>query len=173
MNHRIILETERTYLRQICTDDFNALSAFLGDTQVMYAWGHSFSDDEVRNWINENMMRYDRDGYSYWAVILKDTDMLVGVSGIFTENADEQAYIGIGYIFSKAFWHQGFAFECASACKNYAFDHLRISFLTAQIRPDNIPSKNIADKLGMTPFKQFNRIYRGESVSHILYGCSK
>ena len=173
MNLHRILETQRTYLRHIDQDDFNEVSAILGDIEVMYAWEHAFTDEEIRDWIAENILRYARDGHSYWAVVLKDTGRMIGVSGIFKEDADSEQYIGIGYIFHKAFWHQGFAFECAQACKNYAFDSLHIPFLTAQIRPDNTSSIKVAERLGMSVIKNFVRVYRGKSVPHILYGCSK
>lgn len=172
MEHRCIIETQRTCLRQICWDDFDELAAILGDVEVMYAWEHAFTDAEIHGWIEECLLRYTRDGYSYWGVVLKDTGRLIGVSGILNEEADNEAYIGIGYIFNKAFWHRGFAFECAKACKDYAFNVLNVPFLTAQIRPDNISSKNVAEKLGMSAVKEFNRAYRGKLVPHILYGCS-
>ena len=75
----IILETTRLYLREIQTEDYKEICLFLQDIDVMYAWEHAFSDKEAAEWINENVMRYKRDGYSYWAVIKKDTDQLVGV----------------------------------------------------------------------------------------------
>lgn len=173
MEQNIVIETPRLILRKITIDDYLSISKILQDIEVMYAWEHAFSDKEVTDWINENIMRYDRDGYSYWAVIEKSIEKLVGVCGIIAESADNENYIGIGYIFDKAFWHQGFAFESANACKNYAFGNLNISKLTAQIRPENLTSRNVAEKLGMSVIKQFNRLYRGKEVSHFLYECSK
>lgn len=173
MKHKIIIETPRTYLRQICPDDFESVASILQDLEIMYAWEHAFSDDEVREWINENIIRYIRDGYSYWAVIEKQSGKLIGVAGLIAEKADNQDYIGIGYIFKKAFWRQGFAFECARACKDFAFNKLHVQLLTAQIRPNNSASRKVAEKLGMTIIKQFNRLYRGELMPHFLYGCSK
>jgi RimJ/RimL family protein N-acetyltransferase len=173
MEHNMILETPRLILRKISTGDYQGISRILQDAEVMYAWGHAFSDQEVTAWINENIMRYERDGYSYWAVIEKSSGQLIGVCGIIAESADNEEYVGIGYIFNKAFWHQGLAFESANACKSYALRTLEIPELTAQIRPENFSSRNIAEKLNMSVIKQFNRLYRGELVPHILYGCSK
>jgi len=173
MEQNIVIVTPRLILRKITIEDYLEISKILQDIEVMYAWEHAFSDEEVRAWINENIMRYDRDGYSYWAVIKKCTSDLVGMCGLIVENAADEDYIGIGYIFNKAFWHQGLAFESANACKNYAFFNLNISELTAQIRPDNFHSRNVAEKLSMSVVKNFNRLYRGKMVPHILYKCSK
>lgn len=173
MEQDIVIATPRLILRKITIDDYLNVSKILQDIEVMYAWEHAFSDEEVSDWINENIMRYDRDGYSYWAVIKKCSGHLVGVCGLIAESADNEDYIGIGYIFNKTFWHQGLAFESATACKNYAFRNLHISELTAQIRPENFSSRKVAEKLGMSIIKQFNRLYRGEMVPHLLYRCSK
>ena len=48
----------------------------------MYAWEHAFSNDEVADWINENRMRYEKDGYGYWAVIHKMSERLISVCGL-------------------------------------------------------------------------------------------
>ena len=173
MQPQIILETERTILRQLCPDDQAALTAILGDINVMYAWEHAFTDDEIHDWIAENILRYTRDGYSYWAVICKNTERLIGVCGLLQESANDKNYLGIGYIFAKAFWHQGYAFECAAACKTYAFDRLHPPLLTAQISPGNSASRKVAAKLGMSELEQINRVYRGKTMPHILYGCRK
>lgn len=173
MYPQAVLETERTVLRQLCPDDQAALASILGDIDVMYAWEHAFTKDEIHDWIAENMLRYHRDGYSYWAVTCKNTGQLIGVSGLLKETAGGKTYLGTGYIFNKTFWHQGYAFECAAACKTYAFTHLHTPLLTAQIRPENTASRKVAERLGMSELGQFDRVYRGKTMPHILYGCSK
>lgn len=165
----IILETNRLYLRKIQSDDYDAICSILQNVDVMYAWEHSFSDREVSEWIDENIMRYDRDGYSYWAVIEKDTNQLIGVTGLIAEQADDERYVGIGYIYNKSYWKMGYAFEGANACVNYAFETLHMDEVTAQIRPDNLSSRKVAEKLGMTIKKEFIRSYRGREMIHLLY----
>lgn len=65
-------------------------------------------------------MRYSRDGCSYWAVIEKSSNQLIGVTGLIAEEADKEKYLGVGYIYNKAYWNKGYAFESASACVEYA-----------------------------------------------------
>lgn len=166
---KIILETPRLYLREIQLSDYDAICEILQDSDVMYAWEHTFSDIEVTDWINENIMRYGRDGYSYWAVIEKATNQLIGVSGLIVEYVDDEKYIGVGYIYNKAYWHRGYAIEGASACVNYAFDILHLDEITAQIRPENEASRKVAEKLGMNVKKQFIRHYKGKDMPHLLY----
>lgn len=165
----IIIETNRLYLRKIQIDDYNAICSILQDIDVMYAWEHAFSDKEVSEWIDENIMRYDRDGYSYWAVIEKDTNQLIGVTGLISEQTDDEKYVGIGYIYRKSSWKLGYALEGALACVKYAFETLHIDEVTAQIRPNNLSSRKVAEKLGMTIKKEFVRNYKGKEMKHFLY----
>ena len=169
----IILETNRLYLRQIRIDDYNDICSILQDINVMYAWQHAFSDQEVSEWINENITRYTRDGYSYWAVMEKDNQKLIGVTGLIAEQANNEEYVGIGYIYNKSHWNKGYAFESASACVKYAFDTLRLDEITAQIRPDNLPSRRLAEKLSMKIKKEFIKNYKGENIRHFLYSLTE
>lgn len=47
-----ILETPRLILREMTLDDDTDLCKMLQDPEVMYAYAHSFSDEEVRTWLN-------------------------------------------------------------------------------------------------------------------------
>ena len=169
----VILETERLYLREIQADDYADICLFLQDIDVMYAWEHAFSDEEVVDWINKNIIRYQQDGYSYWAVIDKAAKRLIGASGILREAAGDEDCIGVGYIFNKDYWRKGYALEAASACVRYAFDILHVKEITAQIRPENITSRKIAEKLGMSIKKQFVRRDNGKDMPHLLYSRTK
>ena len=169
MNNHIILETSRLYLRKIQKNDDRLISEILQDIDVMYAWEHAFSNDEVADWINENRMRYERDGYGYWAVIHKMSERLIGVCGLLKEQADYENYVGLGYIFNKDYWGRGYALESASACVDYAFHTLKVKELTAQIRPNNLPSRKVAEKLGMEVKKEFIKRYRGKEMLHLIY----
>ena len=169
----IVLQTLRLYLRKIRMADRPAIGSILQDAEVMYAWEHAFSDDEVTDWMEQNLMRYDRDGYSYWAVMEKSTGDLVGLCGLLAEKAGEESDLGIGYIFGKKYWHRGYAQESASACVDYAFRTLGAGHVTAQIRPNNLPSVKVAERLGMTVRSQFVKRYRGKDMIHLIYYLEK
>lgn len=156
-------------MRQIHTGDYQALCAILQDIEVMYAWEHAFSDEEVTKWISETIKRYRIDGFSYWAVIEKENEELIGIVGPIYERAETENYIGIGCIFRKSSWGHGFAFEAVSACIDYAFDVLGLKEITAQIRPDNIRSRMLAEKLGMKVRKEFIKRYYDKEMPQLLY----
>lgn len=52
-----IQETERLAIRKLTHDDFETLIAIMGKPEVMYAWEHGFSEDDVRSWIERQLTR--------------------------------------------------------------------------------------------------------------------
>lgn len=44
------------------------------DKDVMYAYEHAFSDEEVRQWLDRQMKRYEEYDFGLWAVILRETE---------------------------------------------------------------------------------------------------
>ncbi len=53
---RKILETERLLLRELTPEDFDAVAAMLRNPRVMRAWERTFSDDEIRSWIERQTL---------------------------------------------------------------------------------------------------------------------
>ena len=166
-----VIETPRLTLRKLTQLDTSQLTPILGDIEVMYAWEHAFSSTDIDEWIAKNILRYERDGFSYWACVLKSSGELMGLCGLLKETCALGEYVGVGYIFAKAFWHQGYALEAATGCMEYA-KRLGISELTAQIRPSNTASLKVAMSLGMRPRGQFVKEYNGIRMPHVLYGMS-
>lgn len=58
----IILETKRL-LRELEPEDRKDLAEILQDPQVMYAYEHEFTDDDVQAWLDRQQERYRRDGF--------------------------------------------------------------------------------------------------------------
>ena len=59
----IILETKRLLLRELEPEDRKDLAEILQDPQVMYAYEHEFTDDDVQAWLDRQQERYRRDGF--------------------------------------------------------------------------------------------------------------
>lgn len=169
----IILETNRLILRKIQKKDFNDIATILQDINVMYAWEKSFSDEEVKNWINENLKRYDNEGFSYFLAINKKDNDIVGVMGPLIEKINNEEFIGIAYILNKSSWGMGYAYEGASACIDYAFSNLNTNKVIAQIRPNNTNSIKLAKKLGMQLEDSYIKIYDNKEMKHLIYSTSR
>jgi RimJ/RimL family protein N-acetyltransferase len=62
-------------------------------------------------------------------------------------------------------WGQGLAPEAAAACRDYGFQALRAKRLISLIRPANLPSRRVAEKIGLTLWKTLD--WRG--LPHCVY----
>jgi RimJ/RimL family protein N-acetyltransferase len=168
-----IIETERLGLRKLTEDDFEALRPILGDPEVMYAWEHGFSDEEIRTWIGKIMLRYEQVGFSYFAAIDKESGRLIGTMGPLMEDIDGEQMVGVAYILGKAVWGRGYAAEGAAASIEYAFSQLGTTTVIASIRPDNATSLRVAEKLGMVIIGEHSKPVHGKEVRHLICAISK
>lgn len=168
-----VLESKRLGFCKLCKDDFIDLCNILQDIEIMYAWEHAFADEEVWEWIDKNLIRYSNEGYSYYALIEKNTNQFVGVMGPLVEQINGISYIGIGYILNKLFWKKGFALEGAKACMEYAFYELKAEIVIADIRPENDLSCKVAEKLGMKIIGGHIKQYNGKKLLHYIYAKEK
>lgn len=169
----IVLESDRLILRKIKDEDFKDIATILQDIDIMYAWEKAFSDEEVKIWINENLKRYDNEGFSYFLAINKKDNSIVGVIGPLIEKINDEEYIGIAYILNKSYWGMGYAYEGASACIDYVFSNLNTNKVIAQIRPNNISSIRLAQKLGMQLEGSYIKIYDNKEMKHLIYSISR
>jgi len=64
---------------------------------------------------------------------------------------------------------QGLATEAAIACRDWAFAHLKTERLISLIRPENLPSRRVAERTGMTLWKEVN--WRG--LPHCVYSIER
>lgn len=82
MEETMILETERLYLREMNQSDFDSLCKILQDEDTMYAYEGAFSDGEVQEWLDRQIFRYQKWNFGLWAVILKETNEMIGQCGL-------------------------------------------------------------------------------------------
>ena len=165
----MILETERLYLREINQSDFNSLCKILQDEETMYAYEGAFSDAEVQEWLDRQISRYQKWGFGLWAVILKETEKMIGQCGLTMQPWKESEVLEIGYLFNRQYWHKGYAIEAAEKCKKYAFDILKSEEVCSIIRDTNIASQNVAIRNGMTKTDSWTKHYRGVDMPHYRY----
>lgn len=169
----MILQTERLYLREMKQTDYPALCKILQDKEVMYAYEHAFEDEEVQEWLDKQFMRYEKFGFGLWAVILKETDEMIGQCGLTMQDFNDRQVLEIGYLFQKAFWHKGYAIEAAMACKQYAFEILSADEVFSIIRNTNIASQNVAKRNGMTLYGNFVKHYYNKELPHLVFSVKR
>ncbi|MFR8088335.1 MAG: GNAT family N-acetyltransferase [Lachnospirales bacterium] len=164
-----ILETKRLVLREMEEADYEALCRILQDPEVMYAYEHAFSDEEVREWLQNQIRRYREERVGLWAVILKESGEMIGQCGLTLQPYGTERVVEVGYLFQKTYWHQGYAIEAAMACREYAFKMLKISSVYSIIRDNNLASQKVAERNGMHRVDQMIKHYYNMDMVHWVY----
>lgn len=165
----VVMETERLLIRRITPKDLDALLAIMGKPEVMYAWEHGFTKKDVRKWINRQLTRYCKDGFGYFAVILKESGKLIGQAGLMKSTINGNEAVELGYILDNAYRHHGYGTEAARACLKYAFGELALKTVCCSIRPENKASIWVAERLGMTLCGSHTVIYNEKEILHQIY----
>jgi RimJ/RimL family protein N-acetyltransferase len=169
-----ILETPRLQLREFIPQDADALAQVLSDPETMryYPAPHGrtgYDRAGVEQWIERNRQRYQHDGVGLWAMELKKTQELIGDCGIIAQQVEGEPLYEIGYHLRRDHWGQGLATEAAIACRDWAFKNLKANRLISLIRPENLPSRRVAERNGMTIWKEVN--WRG--LVHYVYSIER
>lgn len=167
------IESERLGMRELVREDASSLYEFMKNIEVMYAWEHGFSQEEVEKWITDNQERYRVHGYGYYALVEKSSGKVVGTMGPLPERIEGKDVVGIGYILSKDYWGRGYATEGAQACVEYCFSVLNAPEIVCDIRPQNTASVAVAERIGMKKVGQFVKIYQGKEMPHLIFKLNK
>ncbi len=168
-----IQETKRLAIRKLTHNDLEALFAIMSKPEVMYAWEHGFSEEDVRTWIDRQLVRYTNDGIGYFAVVLKESGQLIGQAGLMETTMNGKGVVELGYIFDDSYWHNGYATEVAESLIAYAFEKLELPAVYCSIRPENKASIRVAERLGMKPCGSHIVVYRGKEMPHNIYRLGK
>lgn len=169
----MILETKRLVLREMRQSDFQDLAEILQNPKVMYAYEHDFSDNDVQIWLNRQIERYKKYGFGLWAIILKETNEMIGQAGLTMQPYKNTEVLEIGYLLKGNFWYYGYAKEAACGCKKYAFEHLKKDKVYSVIKADNLPSIKVAESIGMNKEDEFITQYYNGDMLHFLYSVCK
>lgn len=161
----MLYETERLAVRELTDDDAPALYALHRDAEVMrwLAAEPSTGPEEelarLRGWRE----RFPAPGTGFFAIVLRATGELVGVQVL--KPFGDLPYTDLGWRLRRDRWGHGYATEAARGAVEYAFGTLGLTEVAAVTLPDNVRSRAVMARLGMT--------YAGEvehaGLPHVLY----
>jgi ribosomal-protein-alanine N-acetyltransferase len=164
-----ILETPRLILREYSPDDADALGLVLSDQETMRFYPAPYDRAGVEDWISRSLHRYAEHGHGLWAMILKSNGKLIGDCGLTVQNVDGVNEVEIGYHVRRDLWGQGLATEAARACRDYGFARLPVERLISLIRAENVQSGRVAEKNGMTVWKEVT----WHAFRHLVYAVRR
>jgi ribosomal-protein-alanine N-acetyltransferase len=165
----VVLETERLFLRRLRADDVDAIFAVIGDPLAMQYYPRTFEYKDAEEWIERNIQRYAEQGHGLYALVLHTSGDVLGDCGLVTQQIEGGAELEVGYHLRRDQWGHGYATEAARACIAYAFRELGAEKVISLIRPENLPSRRVAERNGMRVEHQVTH----HGLPHLVYAMGK
>jgi RimJ/RimL family protein N-acetyltransferase len=152
-----LLTTSRLRLEPFTEGHLAGLNNVNSNPDVMryLSAGRPETLEETRAVIERVVKRWVEVGYSWWAIIERETDEIIGAGAI--QNLRREATLApdlacpleIGWRLRRDRWGQGLAVEAARAMGDFAFKELNAREFLAVCDPANTASANVMKRLGM------------------------
>jgi [ribosomal protein S5]-alanine N-acetyltransferase len=172
----VVLDTERLQLRWVDAGDAAALFALFSDPQVTRYWSTPAwtSIAQGHAMIEESLASY-RDGTSLrFAIVIQETGELAGHIRLY-DFFDSNRRCDIGYALAPAHWGKGYLSEAMKSTLDYAFTHLDMNRIEADIDPRNDASQKLLERMRFQRegYMRERWIVNGEVCDTAFYGLLK
>ncbi|TWG02835.1 RimJ/RimL family protein N-acetyltransferase [Streptomyces brevispora] len=146
-----MIETERLTLRPLEISDVDAFVELHADPEVNRFVG-AYSRQQALERLADIERQWAERGHGLCAVELRSSGEFIGRTGLqYWQQFDE---VELGWTLRAECWGRGCATEAAQACLDRGFATLEADYFTALIRPGNMPSVKVAERLGFAPRRQ-------------------
>ncbi len=168
------IETERLILRPLTMGDLDDLAAIYAKADVMALMGGVRSHEETVASITRQFANYAAHGFGLWATIYKPENRFIGRCGLLPQTVNGRFEAEVAYLLDSAYWRQGLATEAARASRDWAVrnvlpDRPDLTRLISLIRPENGPSRRVAERNGMTVVGETFHA----DLPHLIYAVSR
>lgn len=144
-----ILQTERLLLRPFQKEDAEEVFAcWESDPEVArYMFWTSHNDiEKTKEWISFELGQIPKDDWYRFAIVLKDTNELIGTGLIYYEE-EVQAW-EIAYNLGHRYWGKGYTTEAMQEILVFAREELGLREVVGRYAKENPASGNVMRKLG-------------------------
>lgn len=161
-----LFQTDRLLVRAWNPKE-DAESAFeiYGDPEVMhFIRAPEKNIETMRSRLQATLANYEErnNGTGSWAVIERETGHLVGCI-LLSQLPDNQGVATcdyeIGWHFRRKSWGKGYATEAGKGIIVYGFEVLQIPVLYAVVKPENLASIRVTERLKMQPLGLTDKYY--------------
>jgi [ribosomal protein S5]-alanine N-acetyltransferase len=149
-----VLETSRLTLRPFQEENLDRLAQLMANEDFMRFSLGVYTREQTQT-VLDKFLSWNRAGRpSPFGVLVRSNGTLIGYCGFLHWHLDGTDEIEIGYRLHPDYWDKGIATEAAMAVRDHAFRDLKLPRVISLIHPENIPSRRVAEKIGMTLEKQ-------------------
>ncbi len=144
-----IAVTKRCIIREMTTDDTDAMYRIYDDVAREYMPGPKEDHEEERQFLASYIEKvYGLYGYGYWAVAFQDEpERMIGRVG-FEPYQGASRDVSFGYLIQSEYRRQGLAYEVCVAALEFAEQNLDFPGIRAVCDRNNLASIELLGKLG-------------------------
>ena len=171
------LTTERLILRRWRPADWQPFAALNADARVMEYFSGVLSREESDALAKHIDEHFELHGFGLWAVEVPGVAPFAGFIGLsvprfeahFTPCAE------VGWRLAAAYWGCGYATEGARAALAFGFGELGLREIVSFTVPENLRSRRVMEKTGMTrnPADDFDHPGVSGRSRHVLYRLAR
>jgi ribosomal-protein-alanine N-acetyltransferase len=171
-------ETKRLFLRILTPDAAGAvLDFYLRDR----AYFEKYEPDRLPQFYTPNfqkgMLRFEYNAaiklnsVRFYVSLKSDPDYIIGTVCFHNILRNPYCSCEIGYKFSSAYQHHGYAAEAIAQVLDVIFGELKLHRVTAMVLPDNTPSSRLLERLGFVceGISREHLLLHGIWTDHALY----
>jgi RimJ/RimL family protein N-acetyltransferase len=146
------LRTERLLLRRWTPADREPFATLNADPRVMEHFPGVLTPDESNALVDRIEGHFERHGFGFWAVEVPGVVPFAGFIGLSVPRFETHftPCVEIGWRLANQCWGHGYATEGARAALAFGFQELRLEEIVSFTVPDNLRSRRVMEKIGMT-----------------------
>jgi RimJ/RimL family protein N-acetyltransferase len=146
------IETKRLLLRGWRDADREPFARMNADPRVMEYQPALLTRPESDALVDRIEAHFAEHGFGLWAAELQATGEFVGYVGLAVPRFEAHftPCVEIGWRLAAEYWGQGLATEGARAALRDGFDELGLNEIVSFTVPENVRSRRVMEKLGMT-----------------------
>lgn len=155
------MQTNRLILRSLQPSDAERVEMFASDYEVAKTTlniPHPYPKNSASDFIERSIKLTGEGTTITYAIVLKETNHLIGLIGTSITERDNRAELG--YWIGKPYWGLGYATEATREILKFGFTNLNLNKITARALKGNPGSWRVMEKSGMS--------YEGTQREHVL-----
>ena len=166
------LETERLILRQLRSDDREAIFDYASDPEVTkyMLFNRHQSIEEADVFLESVRVTSEKRERIEFAMELRSTGEFIGVCGLHHFSPQDHR-AEVGYVMRRTFWGKGYMVEAVRELLRFAFEEMGMHHVYATCFEANERSARVMERCGMRyeGTMRDHQVIRGEYVTSKLY----
>jgi RimJ/RimL family protein N-acetyltransferase len=144
--------TERLCLRRWREEDSEPFASMNADPKVMEHFPALLTREESDKSVARIEAHFREYGFGSWAVEIPGVAPFAGFIGLCVPGFKSHFMpcVEIGWRLAAEYWGRGYATEGALAALRFGFERLELAELVSYTTPENVRSRRVMEKLGMT-----------------------